>query len=128
MTDTGLSLSITPTFRYFQNLSSNNSTFAINKEQTSDSQGAGYVLYRGATSIYDYRIRVVMALLVTYLPGVTNSQAETIVGISYLDSPATTSATTYKMQARALMTTNSGSITTQNGSKPSSIILMEIGA
>jgi len=44
----------------------------------------------------------------------------------YLDSPATTSSTTYKVQARG--STASGSLNFQEGSAPSSIILMEIGA
>jgi hypothetical protein len=42
---------------------------------------------------------------------------------SYLDSPSTTSATTYKTQANA-----QDSITLQDSSLVSSIILLEIGA
>jgi hypothetical protein len=47
-------------------------------------------------------------------------------GITYLDSPATTSATTYKMQI--LSPTNAASVTAQAGNGMSSITLMEIGA
>ena len=60
--------------------------------------------------------------------GVTALETRHIVSISYLDSPATTSATTYKTQARAELITNSGAVYFQNGSKPSTITLMEIGA
>jgi len=45
-----------------------------------------------------------------------------------LDSPATTSAVTYKVQAKVRYTTNSGQVTFQDESTPSTIILMEIGA
>ena len=45
---------------------------------------------------------------------------------NYLDSPATTSATTYKTQFRN--TNNTAAIGVQNGSAESTIILMEIGA
>lgn len=47
------------------------------------------------------------------------------VNISFLDSPSTTSATTYKTQLAAL---GSGTAKVQNASNPSSIILLEIGA
>ena len=45
--------------------------------------------------------------------------------INYLDSPATTSSTTYKTQQR---TNGNGSIRTQSASGTSTIILLEIGA
>ena len=45
---------------------------------------------------------------------------------NYLDSPATTSATTYKTQFRN--TNNSAAVGVQNASAESTIILMEIGA
>jgi len=48
------------------------------------------------------------------------------IGITYLDSPATTSATTYKMQFRSL-NNNDGVYLGANSSR-SSITLMEIGA
>jgi hypothetical protein len=46
--------------------------------------------------------------------------------VMYLDSPATTSSTTYKIQGAG--NTASGSLNFQEGNAPSSIILMEIGA
>lgn len=51
------------------------------------------------------------------------------VAISYLDSPATTSATTYKIQGKVADTANSQRIRFQNDStQPSQITLLEIGA
>ena len=48
------------------------------------------------------------------------------VPVNYLDSPSTTSSTTYKIQGKA--STATGSLNFQEGSAPSSIILIEIGA
>ena len=48
--------------------------------------------------------------------------------ITYLDSPATTSATTYKTQFNVQDTADSGSVTAQGSSQTASIILLEIGA
>ena len=51
-----------------------------------------------------------------------------ILPIAYLDSPATTSATTYKTQARVASTADGGTSTYQPSSTTSTIILLEIGA
>jgi hypothetical protein len=48
--------------------------------------------------------------------------------LTYMDSPATTSALTYKTQGRAFTTSDSGQVVFQQNSEISSIILMEIGA
>lgn len=58
--------------------------------------------------------------------GTTTIQNVGTDGVTYLDSPATTSATTYKMQIASA--TNTASVTAQGGSSTSSITLMEIGA
>ena len=52
----------------------------------------------------------------------------TMNNIAYLDSPATTSATTYKTQGRAGTTAQSGQVIFQRGDLPSSMVLLEIGA
>ena len=49
-----------------------------------------------------------------------------MIPIHYLDSPATTSATTYKTQFRNLP--NAASVAVQPNTAVSTIILMEIGA
>jgi hypothetical protein len=46
---------------------------------------------------------------------------------TWLDSPATTSATTYKLQSCVQSTANSGVVTWQIGSVPSGITLLEVG-
>jgi len=88
--------------------------------------GAGVTiqLLRGATAIW-------APVRPTFFGSFTNSvngDAE-IIGIanmSYLDSPATTSATTYKTQFKADSASTSAKC--QNASSLSSIILLEIGA
>jgi hypothetical protein len=56
----------------------------------------------------------------------TTVSVETLLPLHYLDSPATTSATTYKVQmAGSTATTNANA---QNSSGMSTIILMEVGA
>ena len=49
-------------------------------------------------------------------------------GASYLDTPNTTSATTYKIQARTGNTANSGQVVAQQNNTISTITLLEIGA
>jgi hypothetical protein len=51
-----------------------------------------------------------------------------VVGLSYLDSPASTSALTYKTQQKCGTTSNGGTIIAQIDSSPSFITLMEIAA
>jgi hypothetical protein len=111
---TGLTATITPT-------SASNKILVLVTigsvfKQTNDTS-AGFKLFRGATEI---------ALQDTL--GYTGSTAMTIfsVPINRLDSPATTSATTYKVQFRS--TSNNGTITAQFGSptNASSITLMEV--
>ena len=59
---------------------------------------------------------------------VTNIDIRTLVNMHYYDSPATTSAITYKTQGRIGATGDSGSSTYQSNSRVSSITLLEIGA
>jgi hypothetical protein len=53
---------------------------------------------------------------------------QTVVGLSYLDSPATTSTITYKMQHKVGTTNNGGTVISQLGDYPSMITLLEIAA
>ena len=125
MTDTTLTATITPT------LATSKILVLVCQQillvRGNYEQGVGMILYRGATGIYDIN-NSGYGTFSYYLPGVTTSEMQTVINLSYYDSPATTSATTYKTTARALVTSNSGSITLQNGSLPSSITLLEIGA
>jgi hypothetical protein len=122
-TDTGLSATITP--------SSSGSKVLVLISQPSKTQirastqelqyRANYKLLRGVTDIN------VMPLAL----GITGSgnsafwEGYAIANMAYLDSPATTSATTYKTQGSG--GTNSG-VVFQNSSGTASMILLEIGA
>ena len=125
LTDTTLTATITPTSATSKILVLITQNVYI--ARSSGEQGAGMVVYRDATSVFDLNQTGVGASFFSGT-GVTALETRHIVSISYLDSPATTSATTYKTQARAELITNSGAVYFQNGSKPSTITLMEIGA
>jgi hypothetical protein len=86
---------------------------------------AGGVVLRGATTILNYGVEHLNAVRATGSTSITvvSNQAYT-----YLDSPNTTSATTYKLQAKVEETADNHSITCQNGGSPSTITLLEIGA
>ena len=62
------------------------------------------------------------------LTGVTGMTMYTYVNFSYLDSPSTTSATTYKTQASCSDTSSSGQSRTNQGGTYASLTLLEIGA
>jgi hypothetical protein len=79
--------------------------------------GAQYRLLRGATAVYDYGVHNIFTL---------TSQTASVINFKgtlvYLDSPATTSATTYKLQ---LQRTGAGTSASAGGSD-TSIILQEV--
>jgi hypothetical protein len=60
--------------------------------------------------------------------GLTNMNLATYVSYSYLDSPASTSALTYKTRGRIQNTANGGTSIFQWVTSPSTITLMEIQA
>jgi len=122
-TDTGLTATITPT--------SASSTilvqFGVNYSlyRASYYQSAKVQLVRGAsTNIYTSGI--------DWGGEITNTATTYRLGgfaqYAYQDSPATTSATTYKVQGAARETSNSGNVTFQNSNAISWFCLMEIGA
>ena len=91
-------------------------------------------------SISDNGLKGYMKLLRDTTAIVTDSIAQILTGgatsnllqlnhsIVYLDSPSTTSATTYKTQIKVNDTSSSGKIRAQDESSPSQITLIEIGA
>jgi hypothetical protein len=118
--DTTLSASITP--------SVNTSKVLVVVSQSanvfrSGSAASGNIkLLRGATDIW-----VPADRNFSYsITGSTLLDISGMVTMVYLDSPATTSATTYKTQMN--YTTSGGSMTVQNSSSLSTITLFEIGA
>lgn len=119
LTDTTITATITPTSATSKILVMVDAQAYITRASTSCF--TGWALLRGATNVYDRSNEGFMAMTAVGASAVelvANSQ------MVYLDSPATTSATTYKAQAKVV----SGSITLQRNSVPSSITLMEIGA
>jgi hypothetical protein len=122
-TDTGLSLSITPTSASNKILVIVSQSFGLNRSQVD--QGYDLSILRGVTNIFDQSGSDSTGYI--YSANSTSGVGLTdISSLVYLDSPATTSATTYKTQARVLYTTNSGSVTMQPNSTQSTITLMEV--
>jgi hypothetical protein len=126
-TDSGLSLSITPTSATSKILVIITQHMKLNRGATSNEQGAGYQLLRGASVVWSANEPAGYAIA-GYYPGITAFQNGMLLNISYYDSPATTLATTYKTQGRAYTTANSGTIVFQDSGNTSSITLLEIGA
>ena len=60
--------------------------------------------------------------------GVTELYFGLYTNFTYRDSPATTSAITYKTQGKVSTTADSGQVIYQDDSSPSTITLLEIGA
>jgi hypothetical protein len=126
-TDSGLSLSITP-------------SAATSKVLILISQSTQVTHYNpsGATTTPFGTIRLVRTsteitsnIMQGYFAKASDSEAALIVtnSFSYLDSPNTTSATTYKTQGKVNSTANSGQINFQRTSDGySTITLLEIGA
>jgi hypothetical protein len=117
--DTGLTATITPKFSTSKILVVY--THALSAYRSDDNNYAYVYLYRGATLL-----NTQSGMLYTPINLIQAS-----VGFSYLDTPATTSATTYKTQFASRTSSGSAYVTVNksNGSgetTSSSIILMEI--
>ena len=122
-TDTGLTATITPKFSTSKIL-----VFVVQSARYSRStneQGHALSLLRGSTTIVSESDRYGGYI---YSNTTTSIDAAVQTPIIYLDSPATTSATTYKTQGRPLSTANSGTVAYQSESQISTITLMEIAA
>lgn len=97
--------------------------------RASNPVSARFRLLRGATTIWDgngsggggFRV---------FAQAVTNDGLDlnALQNISYLDSPNTTSSVTYKTQMRVQTASDAETVTAQAAGRPSTIILMEIGA
>jgi hypothetical protein len=125
MTDTGLSVSITPT--------SSTSTILILVSQSVGSRGlststcgAGLRILRGSTSIFNTNSSYQLAYF--WNDTAQNKELYNYASYTYLDSPATTSATTYKTQGRSYLTTGPSEAYFQLGGATSTITAIEIGA
>lgn len=121
LTDIGLSVSITP--------SSATSKILIwtyvpaQTFRTDVANNGGIALVRNSTVIAN-----TLGFQIGITAGSTSGLTATrgVASIVYLDSPATTSAITYKIQGRVETTASSSTIVTQIANEPSSIVCMEI--
>ena len=119
--DTGLSASITPT-------SSSNKiliylTIPAQAYRAALEPGAGLRLLRGGTQIIEYPYAYTMEAAPSansrvFFTYVFNSQ--------YLDSPATTSSVTYKVQGKVYTTANSSQLIYNQNNSASTMTLMEV--
>lgn len=126
MTDSGLSATITPT-----SSSSKILVMVLQACSTSASDRSGFSsfrLMRGATAAWSGEGSSNTSYGI--LDGSSSDYAELrmYLTINYLDSPATTSATTYKTQGRLENTSASASMKMNFEGITSQMILMEIGA
>ena len=113
--DTSLSASITPTSATSKVLVMVNQI--INKSNGNVDNSVDLRIVRGATTILE-------STYILYTG--TTLTSYSIASLVYLDSPNTTSATTYKTTFRNAV--NAASVTTQQNSNGSFITLLEIGA
>jgi hypothetical protein len=121
-TDTALSLAITPTLNTSKVL-----VFCVQNlyvARASSGNGAAIQLLRGASVIHAQA--ATSQSLYMSATGATGIEIMGMIPLTYLDSPATTSSTTYKIQARLNTTANSGEMVANNAI--STITLLEIGA
>ena len=123
LTDTGLSLSITPT-------SATSKILIMVAQQVSHSRngsesGVALRLMRDATVTYDISTGGFRGF---YIGSTSISQGglQGVINFNYLDNPATTSSITYKTQGRVYDASSSGTSSWNNVT--SVITLMEIGA
>jgi hypothetical protein len=126
-TDTGLTGTITPSSSASKVLVMVNQDYNI--QRANNDVGMSVQLLRGSTVVFApdgnafagaYIGAAVGPASTLYLMGIHVMQ--------YLDSPATTSAVTYKTQGRVFQNTNSGQVQFQESNSTSSMILMEIAA
>lgn len=130
-TDTTLSATITPSATTSKVLILVSQSVQAERGSVASSElGAALKLLRNTTDIYVpaptsnntlYSAQVSPTTAITW----TFSHYQSL---NYLDSPSTTSSTTYKTQGRSFLSTSSGSARFQDGSNVSTMILLEIGA
>jgi hypothetical protein len=124
LTDSGITLNITPTLNTSKILVIISAGVYVSRTAANADMYIGAKLLRGATDLLDYGTYAFMAA--NSYSARTDSKVNH--SVSYLDSPATTSSTTYKLQCNIDSSTSSGNIKCQYAGSPSTITLLEIGA
>jgi hypothetical protein len=122
MTDSTLTATITPTLSTSKVLVLVSQEWYIYESGSPNAATGNFRLLRGSTTIQDNGSGMALGFETT---GISAAEVAGTLSISYLDSPATTSATTYKTQGR-----NAGGVdfTFQRSANTSTMILLEIGA
>ncbi len=126
LADSGITLNITPTSATSKVLVLISAH--MSSQRSTDAAYSKLKILRDATTIWDGTNVNISYGFEGSGSGATFTRILTTQGFTVLDTPATTSAITYKLQAAANTTANSGSIVCQPDTNPSSITLMEIGA
>ena len=121
--DSGLTANITPSSSSSKILVLVSQNFYVSLVSGS-SQFGGLQIVRNSTAIYTPAQDGTSSFDYGISTGGTVAQLYTRYAVCYLDSPATTSSTTYKTQMRVYYPT--GVISAQNSNGTSSIILMEV--
>ena len=121
--DTGITATITPSSNSSKILVVVSLQWMLYREAT-ETNGS-FKLLRGSTNISEHSDAV-------HIEAGTTSQSRIISEGGYmiqkLDSPATTSATTYKVQFKTNVTANSASMDVNRNNAPGCISLMEVAA
>lgn len=130
LTDTGLSATITPTLSTSKILVIFNQQLLLQQSDTNPQSGSQVVLLRGSTAIFNNTdTSKTGSHQIDAKPGTSgNLKWQAFIPGVYLDSPATTSATTYKCQAVVNSTAGSLALVAQGNAAQSNITLIEIGA
>lgn len=123
-TDTALSLSITPTSATSKVLVIVNQAFTMDRSSNNIAHSLNIV--RGSTQVFTQASTTAGGGFFSSSLSAINMSGTT--AMTYLDSPATTSATTYKTQGKVNTTANGGVVYYQASSGTSVITLLEIGA
>jgi len=124
-TDTGLSGTITPSSSSSKIMVLITQPFNMQVINAATNVGMGYQLVRGSTAILTQPVNSVAYYDYSNVPYIVN---RAVMSLNYLDSPATTSATTYKTQGRLNDTASSRTLAYQPESSNSTMLLLEIGA
>jgi hypothetical protein len=128
--DTTLSLSITPSSATSKVMVLATQNLAV--DRSSGGQYSRLRLVRGATTVLTIggSTNEQMFGVEVYASGTTYIELDGVVPVNYLDSPATTSATTYKTQFACSQQPGGPTvtITAQKNTATSTMMLLEIGA
>ena len=121
--DTGVTASITPTSSSSKILIQANAHTYINNHAANDWSAANFDIVRGSTQVYQTSPSPTAGYTMGSFVTDTTSRHMDYVPITYLDSPSTTSAVTYKVRAASR---NGYSMNFQAGYGHSNITLTEI--